>query len=178
MKTLNLRKESHYRNFVLHLPIPEEEYYAVLDCRKLFRECLNRIYRERPGLFPDGFGEGFRLKDKLISRYYGICIRSIGLLSSDKRIFSILPTFIRVDFDVPHANPTRTPKEIIHSIVTKEADGCSLVESDFRRNHPELYFAAIKAYGTWKLILETAGLSSRKAKSLCQLVDRNISARR
>lgn len=177
MKASNLCKETHYRDYVLHLPISKEEYYDVLGHKELFQECLNRIYRERPELFPDGFGEGFMFKDKSISRHYGICIRSIRLLSS-QRVFTILPDFVKVDFnDHLKAKPIKTPKEIIGFILMKEAEGWSLLENDFRRDHSELYYAALKAYGTWKLVLETAGFSPRKAKLLCRSSDGKTSCR-
>ncbi len=177
MKVYNLYKERHYRNFVLHLPIAESEYYEILDHGKRFRECLVRIHRERPELFPEDFGEDFLLKDKQVSRYYGICIRSIRLRLS-KRIFSILPDFIKIDFqNDPETKSVWSPKEIIRSVLAKDADSCSLFEPDFRRDHPKLYYAALEVYGTWKLVLETAGFSPRKSKMLCSSFGQKTSCR-
>lgn len=74
------------------LPFGEDEYEAIMDNPKRFRERLDACFAEMPELFPEGFGQGYAMKDARTSRKQGVPIRRIVL--RDGRSYSIRPSFL------------------------------------------------------------------------------------
>jgi len=74
------------------LPIGEEEYRTIVQDSKDFRHWLDSCYAEMPELFPQGFAEGYAMKDARVSRKQGVPIRRITL--RDGRSYSIRPSFL------------------------------------------------------------------------------------
>ena len=167
MTSQNFSRKRHYRKHVLHLPISESKYYEILDHSQLFREWLERLYLQSPNLFPNGFEHGFSFKSDKFYFLYGIRLRSIRLHYQTKRIFAVLPSFINIDINQDAKPKVYKSVEIIRFVLECEREGISLCESEFRCKHRDYYRSAIKLFGSWVLVLVTAGLSMRKAKSLC-----------
>lgn len=74
------------------LPFEEDEYQAIVDDPKRFRRRLDGRFAEMPELFPEGFAEGYAMKDARTSRKQGVPIRRITL--RDGRSYSIRPSFL------------------------------------------------------------------------------------
>jgi hypothetical protein len=74
------------------LPVEEEEYGATVENPKDFRQWLDGCFAEMPELFPEGFAEGYRMKDDRTSRKQGVRLRRIVL--GDGRSYSIRPSFL------------------------------------------------------------------------------------
>jgi hypothetical protein len=74
------------------LPLGEEEYEAVVEDPKEFREWLERCYAEMPELFPEGFSRGYGMKDGRSSTKRRVSLRRIVL--RDGRSYSIRPSFL------------------------------------------------------------------------------------
>ncbi len=74
------------------LPFEEDEYQAIVDDPKRFRRRLEGRFAEMPELFPEGFAEGYAMKDARTSRKQRVPIRRITL--RDGRSYSIRPSFL------------------------------------------------------------------------------------
>ena len=74
------------------LPFGEDEYEAIVDNPKQFRKRLDGCFAEMPELFPEGFAEGYAMKDARMSRKQGVSLRRIVL--RDGRSYSIRPSFL------------------------------------------------------------------------------------
>jgi hypothetical protein len=74
------------------LPFGEEEYEAIVDDPKRFRKRLDAWFGEVPELFPEGFGQGYAMKDARTSRKQEVPLRRIVL--RDGRSYSIRPSFL------------------------------------------------------------------------------------
>jgi hypothetical protein len=74
------------------LPIGEDEYEAIVENPKEFRQWLDSCFAEMPELFPEGFAEGYGMKDGRTSLKQGVAIRRIVL--RDGRSYSIRPSFL------------------------------------------------------------------------------------
>lgn len=75
------------------LPIDQNLYEAIVDSPELFRQTLDRFYRDMPELFPEAFAHGYVLKDDYRSRKRGVRIRRIECKVSAAS-FSIRPSFV------------------------------------------------------------------------------------
>jgi hypothetical protein len=74
------------------LPFGEDEYEALVDDPKRFRERLDACFAEMPELFPEGFAQGYSMKDARTSRKQDVSLRRIVL--RDGRSYSIRPSFL------------------------------------------------------------------------------------
>ena len=80
------------RDATICLPFGEDEYEAIVDDPKRFREWLDGCFAEMPELLPEGFAEGYAMKDARTSHKQGVPIRRIVL--RDGRSYSIRPSFL------------------------------------------------------------------------------------
>ena len=74
------------------LPIEKDEYDEIVGDPKTFRQWLDRCSAEMPELFPQGFSEGYVMKDGRISVKQGESLRRIGLRNGSS--YSIRPSFL------------------------------------------------------------------------------------
>ena len=74
------------------LPIEKDEYDAIVENPKGFRQWLDRCYAEMPELFPQGFSGGYAMKDGRTSVKLGESLRRIVLRQG--RSYSIRPSFL------------------------------------------------------------------------------------
>jgi len=76
----------------LCLPFDQPTYPAVVADPAAFRQALDRFFRAAPELFPDGFAQGYRLKDRRRSRKLGLCLRRVRLKATGEA-FTVRPAF-------------------------------------------------------------------------------------
>ena len=74
------------------VPAAEADYAAVVQDAGRFRAWLAAAARQSPELFPDGFSQGFRMKDGRVSKKLGIRLRRIEL--RDGRAYTVRPSFV------------------------------------------------------------------------------------
>src|SRR4051812_34552772 len=74
------------------VPAAEGEYESVVRDPKRFRAWLEGAARRSPELFPEGFGQGFRMKDVYVSKKLGVRVRRIEL--RDGRSYAVRPSFL------------------------------------------------------------------------------------
>jgi hypothetical protein len=74
------------------VPAVEAEYDAVVQDPGRFRAWLVGAARRSPELFPEGFAEGFRMKDAYVSRKLGVRLRRVEL--RDGRSYAVRPSFV------------------------------------------------------------------------------------
>lgn len=74
------------------LAVCEEEYQEIVDDPSRFRRLLDSCYQGRPELFPEGFSQGYELKDGRVSEKAVLRIRRIE--RRDGRAYSIRPSFV------------------------------------------------------------------------------------
>ena len=74
------------------LPIEKAEYDGIVEDPKSFRQWLDHCFAEMPELFPQGFSEGYVMKDGRISVKQGEFLRRIGLHNGSS--YSIRPSFL------------------------------------------------------------------------------------
>jgi hypothetical protein len=75
------------------LPIEKALYERIVATPELFRDFLDRSYRENPELFPEAFASGYLLKDDRVSVKLGVRLRRIECKSTDEA-FTIRPSFV------------------------------------------------------------------------------------
>jgi hypothetical protein len=61
----------------LCLPIDQSLYQRAVESPELFRQTLDRLYRDMPELFPEAFAHGYTLKDIRVSAKLGVRLRRI-----------------------------------------------------------------------------------------------------
>lgn len=166
MRTVNIYAELHYQNFVIRPHIAAVKYWTILHDTKRFRLWLDQSYMEMPSIFPEGFSNGYRFKDNRMSRLYGVQLRSIQIV--DGKIFTILPSFVEVASNLLKPSIRYTPEDIVRFILRSETKKISLRENEIRAKYRSLYLSATVLFGSWKIALESAGFSQRKANSLCK----------
>ena len=76
----------------LCLAVCEEEYQAIVDDPSRFRRFLDSSYQGRSELFPEGFSQGYELKDGRVSEKAALRICRIEL--RDGTAYSIRPSFV------------------------------------------------------------------------------------
>lgn len=74
------------------VPVCEEEYQEIVEDPWRFRRFLDSCYQQMPELFPEGFSQGYELKDNRVSEKAALRIRRIEL--RDGTAYSIRPSFI------------------------------------------------------------------------------------
>ena len=74
------------------VPVCEEEYQKIVDDPWRFRCFLDSCYHQMPELFPEGFSQGYELKDHRVSEKAALRIRRIEL--RDGTAYSIRPSFV------------------------------------------------------------------------------------
>jgi hypothetical protein len=74
------------------LPFDQPTYPAVVADPAAFRRALGRFFREMPELFPDGFAQGYLMKDRRPSRKLGLCLRRVRLKATGET-FTVRPAF-------------------------------------------------------------------------------------
>ena len=82
----------HRRNRTICVPVAEDEYEQVIDDPREFRRLLDRCYHQMPELFPEGFSQGYKLKDGRVSIKANVNIRRIKLKNGDS--YSVRPSFL------------------------------------------------------------------------------------
>jgi hypothetical protein len=75
------------------LPVSKEAYRGLIHDPQLFREWLDRSFRDCPELFPRAFAQGYRIKDGRASAKTGLPIRRVRLKATG-RSFSVRPSFV------------------------------------------------------------------------------------
>ena len=75
------------------LPVSKEAYLGLIHDPPLFREWLDRSFRESPELFPQAFASGYRIKDGRASAKTGLPIRRVRLKATGQS-FSVRPSFV------------------------------------------------------------------------------------
>ena len=74
------------------LPFDQTTYPAVVADPAAFRRALDRFFLATPELFPDGFAEGYRLKESRTSRKLGLRVRRVRLKATGEA-FTVRPCF-------------------------------------------------------------------------------------
>jgi len=74
------------------LPFDQTTYPAVVADPAAFRRALDRFFLATPELFPDGFAEGYRLKESRTSRKLGLRLRRVRLKATGEA-FTVRPSF-------------------------------------------------------------------------------------
>lgn len=75
------------------LPIDKDLYQEIIDSPEAFRRWLDQSFRDMPELFPEGFAQGYLLKDDRISAKQGVRLRRIECKAAGEA-FSVRPSFI------------------------------------------------------------------------------------
>lgn len=75
------------------LPIEKALYESIVASPQLFRDFLDRSFRESPELFPEAFASGYLLKDDRVSVKRGVRLRRIECKSTNEA-FTIRPSFV------------------------------------------------------------------------------------
>jgi hypothetical protein len=74
------------------LPFDQTLYPDLVADPAAFRQALDRFFRDLPELFPDGFAQGFLLKDRRRSRKLGLLLRRVRLKATGGT-FTVRPAF-------------------------------------------------------------------------------------
>lgn len=74
------------------LPFDPEAYAETVADPPSFRRALARFFREMPELFPEGFANGYLLKDRRPSRKLGLLLRRVRLKATGET-FTVRPSF-------------------------------------------------------------------------------------
>jgi len=74
------------------LPVSEEEYQRLMHDPAALREYLDVCYEEMPELFPDGFSDGYEMKDSRSSKKMGLRLRRVELRSGVS--YTLRPCFV------------------------------------------------------------------------------------
>src|SRR4051812_40085029 len=75
------------------LPICKDDYQNIIDDPKAFRAWIDRAYADAPELFPDGFSEGYTLKDDRTSKKLGLHLRRVECNGTGDA-FTVRPSFV------------------------------------------------------------------------------------
>lgn len=75
------------------LPIDQQSYLRLIGDPARFRAWLDQAFRDCPELFPEGFADGYRLKDARVSKKTGLASRRIECKATG-RPFSVRPSFV------------------------------------------------------------------------------------
>lgn len=75
------------------LPIDQPSYLALIDDPARFRAWLDAAFADCPELFPEGFAQGYTLKDERVSAKTGLATRRV-LCKADGRAYSVRPSFV------------------------------------------------------------------------------------
>src|SRR5688500_3694892 len=79
------------RCFTLCLPIGKDDYAELIGDPGRFRPWLDQSFRCWPGLFPQAFSGGYRLKDVRSSARAGLRLRRLRLKATGES-FSVRPS--------------------------------------------------------------------------------------
>ena len=74
------------------LPFDQAGYSEVVSDPSAFRQALGRFFLAMPELFPEGFAQGYRLKEARTSRKLGLTLRRVRLKATGET-FTIRPAF-------------------------------------------------------------------------------------
>lgn len=74
------------------LPFDQATYPGLVADPAAFRQTLDRLFLAMPELFPDGFADGYLLKDLRPSRKLGLCLRRVRLKATGES-FTVRPSF-------------------------------------------------------------------------------------
>src|SRR3954449_1436989 len=74
------------------LPFDQARYAEVVSDPSAFRQALGRFFRAMPELFPEGFAQGYRLKESRTSRKLGLTVRRVRLKATGET-FTVRPSF-------------------------------------------------------------------------------------
>lgn len=74
------------------LPFDQARYPQLVADPTAFRQALADFFRHMPELFPEGFAQGYLLKDLRPSRKLGLCLRRVRLKATGET-FTIRPAF-------------------------------------------------------------------------------------
>ena len=74
------------------LPFDQPTYPEVVADQAAFRAALDRSFLATPELFPEGFTNGYRLKESRASRKLGLRVRRIRLKATGES-FTVRPSF-------------------------------------------------------------------------------------
>jgi hypothetical protein len=75
------------------LPFRQEDYQQFIDDPSAFRVALDRAFSDMPELFPDGFAQGYTLKDSYLSKKTGLRLRRIECKATAAS-FLVRPSFV------------------------------------------------------------------------------------
>ena len=75
------------------LPIDKDLYQQTIDTPAAFRRWLDQSFGEMPELFPEGFAQGYLLKDDRISAKRGVRLRRIECKATAES-FTVRPSFV------------------------------------------------------------------------------------
>lgn len=73
------------------LPSSKDDYLGLIDDAAAFRRWIDEAFRDAPELFPEGFDQGYLLKDSRFSAKLGLRLRRIRCKAS-KDAFSVRPS--------------------------------------------------------------------------------------
>lgn len=74
------------------LPFDQHAYEQTVGDPAAFRAALDRLFLDSPELFPDGFAQGYHLKESRSSRKLGLRLRRIRLKATGES-FTVRPSF-------------------------------------------------------------------------------------
>ena len=75
------------------LPFDQPTYAEVVADPAAFRAALDRFFLVMPELFPDGFAQGYLIKDRRPSRKLDLCLRRVRLKATGET-FTVRPCFL------------------------------------------------------------------------------------
>jgi hypothetical protein len=75
------------------LPFDKELYEETIDSPEVFRRWLDDSFDKMPELFPEGFAQGYLLKDDRVSAKLGIRLRRIECKATAE-VFTVRPSFV------------------------------------------------------------------------------------
>jgi hypothetical protein len=75
------------------LPISKDDYQELIDSPELFRRWLDQAFLDCPELFPEGFAQGYTLKDDRTSSKLGLRLRRVECKATG-RPFTVRPSFV------------------------------------------------------------------------------------